>query len=210
MKGRGEEDNDGVGRQDTCAYNWDADLKGWASARVIGAMFSVGVWLFPRGYIFKTYGCGRGSSFLTNKNGSRSLQSSPQGNTGHHPRVHTWVPVSLDVSWFRHMHCWYSQLTQPSLESALPRWLSNKESACQCRTCRFYPWVRKIPSRRKWQPTPLFLPGKSHGQRSLVGYSPWGRRVRHDWGAEHTHIHNQDNTVFLRFQEGMKSAAHPC
>ena len=36
----------------------------------------------------------------------------------------------------------------------------------------FNPWVRKIPWRRKWQPTPVFLPGKSHGQRSLVGYSP--------------------------------------
>ena len=36
--------------------------------------------------------------------------------------------------------------------------------------------VEKIPSRRKWQPTPVFLPGKSHGQRSLVGYSPWGHR----------------------------------
>ena len=35
--------------------------------------------------------------------------------------------------------------------------------------------------RRKWQPTPVFLPGKSHGQRSLVGCSPWGCRVRHDW-----------------------------
>ena len=44
----------------------------------------------------------------------------------------------------------------------------------------FDPWVRKIPWRRKWQPTPVFLPGKSHGQRSLAGYSPCGRqRVRH-------------------------------
>ena len=39
---------------------------------------------------------------------------------------------------------------------------------------RFDPWVRKIPWRRKWQPTPVFLPGESHGQGSLVGYSPWG------------------------------------
>ena len=46
--------------------------------------------------------------------------------------------------------------------------------------CSFSPWVRKIPWRRKQQPAPVFLPGKSHGQRSLVGYSPWGRkRVRH-------------------------------
>jgi len=37
-------------------------------------------------------------------------------------------------------------------------------------------WVRRIPWRRKWQPSPVFLPGKSHGQRSLAGYSPWGRK----------------------------------
>ena len=40
----------------------------------------------------------------------------------------------------------------------------------------FDPWVRKIPWRRKWQPSPVLLPGKSHGRRSLVGYSPWGRK----------------------------------
>ena len=38
------------------------------------------------------------------------------------------------------------------------------------------PWVGKIPWRRKWQPTPVFLLGKSHGQRSLAGYSPWGHK----------------------------------
>ena len=41
---------------------------------------------------------------------------------------------------------------------------------------RFDPWVSKIPERRKWQPTPVFLPGKSHGQRSLAGYRPWGHK----------------------------------
>ena len=41
---------------------------------------------------------------------------------------------------------------------------------------RFDPWVRKIPWRRKWLPTPVFLPGEFHGQRSLVGYSPWSRK----------------------------------
>ena len=45
----------------------------------------------------------------------------------------------------------------------------------------FDPWVGKIPWRRKWQPTPLLLPGKSHGRRSLVGSSPWGRWVGHNW-----------------------------
>ena len=57
----------------------------------------------------------------------------------------------------------------------LYRWLSGKESACQSRRCRrrrFDPWVGKIPWRRKWQPTSVFVPGGSHGPRSLVGYSP--------------------------------------
>ena len=47
----------------------------------------------------------------------------------------------------------------------------------QCRRCRKHgqdTWVGKIPWRRKWQQTPVFLPGESHGQRSLTGYSPWG------------------------------------
>jgi len=43
-------------------------------------------------------------------------------------------------------------------------------------TQMFNPWVRKIPWRKKWQPTPVFFPGKSHGRRSLVDYSPWGHK----------------------------------
>ena len=66
------------------------------------------------------------------------------------------------------------------LTKGLPWWLSGKEPTCQCRRCRFDPWVRKIPWRRKWQPAPGFLPGKPYGRRSLVGYSPWGHKVRHD------------------------------
>ena len=60
----------------------------------------------------------------------------------------------------------------------LPRWHA-KAPACQCRRPkrhRFNSWVRKIPWKKKWQPTPVFLPGESHGQRSLVGYSPWGHK----------------------------------
>jgi len=49
---------------------------------------------------------------------------------------------------------------------------NGKESACQCRRPRFDSWVGKIPWRRKRQPSPVFLPGKPHGQRSLAGYSP--------------------------------------
>ena len=51
------------------------------------------------------------------------------------------------------------------MELSVIYWLSGKEST-----------VGKIPWRKKWQPTPVFLPGESHGQRSLVGYSPWGHR----------------------------------
>ena len=53
----------------------------------------------------------------------------------------------------------------------LLRWLSGKESACHGRRLGFDLWVGQIPWRRKWQPTPVFLPGKFHGQRSRVGYS---------------------------------------
>ena len=49
--------------------------------------------------------------------------------------------------------------------------------------------VGKMPWRRKWQPSPVFLPGESHGERSLEGYSPCGHRVRHDWANEHAPIH---------------------
>ena len=63
----------------------------------------------------------------------------------------------------------------------LPWWLSSKELSCQCRKWGFDPWIKKMTWRRKWQPTPVFLPRKSHRQKSLAGYSPWGcNRVRHD------------------------------
>ena len=58
-------------------------------------------------------------------------------------------------------------------DTVLPWWLSGKESSCHCRRCRFYLWVRRIPWRRKWQPSIVFLLGKSHGQRRLASYSPW-------------------------------------
>ena len=70
----------------------------------------------------------------------------------------------------------------------LPTWLSGKESTCQCRRCRFDPWVGKIPWRRKWQPALVFLPGETHEQRSLVGYSPWGRKNQTQL-SDHTHTH---------------------
>ena len=74
----------------------------------------------------------------------------------------------------------------------LPWWLRWQRICLQCGRPRFNPWVGKIPWRGKWQPTPVLLPGKSHGLRSLVDYSPWGRRHGHDWATSlslswHTH-----------------------
>ena len=57
---------------------------------------------------------------------------------------------------------------------ALPKDGKGWVSCLQCRRPGFNSWVRKIPWRREWLPTPIFLPGEFHAQRSLAGYSPWG------------------------------------
>ena len=75
---------------------------------------------------------------------------------------------------------------------------NGREPASQCRRRRrpgFNPWVRKIPWSRKRQPTPVFLPGKSHRLRSLAGYSPWGRKSW-TWLSMHAHTHNQYRWFF--------------
>ena len=70
----------------------------------------------------------------------------------------------------------FRSLSSPSL--GLPQWLTQWARIClQCRSYRrggFIPWVRKIPLRRTGQPTPVFLPGESHGQGSPTSYSPYG------------------------------------
>ena len=107
------------------------------------------------------------------------------------------LPVSLmDPSW-----CWEAEdlavlwpwrnKPGPSDLGFLPQSLgfpggaSGKEPVCQCwrhKRLGFHPWVRKIPWRRAWQPTPVFLPGESLGQRSLVGCSPLeSQRVEQGW-----------------------------
>ena len=73
--------------------------------------------------------------------------------------------------------------TKLGQQSGAPVGASGKESACQCwrpKRPGFNPWVGKIPWRRVWQLTPVFLPGESHGQWSLVGYSPKGCKEL-DW-----------------------------
>ena len=79
----------------------------------------------------------------------------------------------------------------------------------------FEPWVEKIPWRRKWQSNPVILPGESHGQRSLVGYRPQRRRVRHDWGnlaCTHTlnslHSNPAGRLGGQTPEEGVSQAAH--
>ena len=80
----------------------------------------------------------------------------------------------LPLEWY-HLPIWSWRFLLAILIPA--RWRSGKEFAGQCRRlrrCGFDPWVRKILWNRKSQPTPVFLPGKFHGQGSLVGYRPWG------------------------------------
>ena len=78
-----------------------------------------------------------------------------------------------------------------------------KESACKSRRCerpKFNPWVRKISWRRKWQSTPAFLPGKFHGQGSLVDFSPWGHKESDT--TEHS-------STTVRFSK-TKRSQYPC
>ena len=105
------------------------------------------------------------------------------------------APLSVVISLFyTQSHSSSLSFTLASLTSyyiftriiGLPWCFSGKEFTCQCRRSRFNPWVRKIPWRRKWKPTPIFLPGKSHGQRNLVGYSPWGHKNSRTWLSDWT------------------------
>ena len=82
---------------------------------------------------------------------------------------------------------------------------SGKEPFCKCRRHKrhgFDPWVRKLPWRRKWQPTPVFLPGEFHGQSSLVGYSPWGcDKLDTTEATEHSREVKQDKLKLLQTKE---------
>ena len=73
----------------------------------------------------------------------------------------------------------FSHLKIGGAPVGLPGGAGGEEPACQCRRrekCGFDPWVRKIPWRRAWQLTPVYLPGESHAQRSLVGHSRQGHK----------------------------------
>ena len=77
---------------------------------------------------------------------------------------------------------------------------SGKGPACQCKRhkrCGFNPWIRKIPWRRAWQPTPVPLPGESHGQRSLAGYTVHEVAKSRTWLKRLSmHAHNKGHVFF--------------
>ena len=100
-----------------------------------------------------------------------------------------------------HFLCCRLIITEPA---GFPRLLSGKEPACQFRRHRFDPWVGKNPWRRKWQPTPVFFLGKSHGQRNLPGYSLSGRKESDV--TDHARTHTL--SVWIGFREGQNSQ-HP-
>ena len=90
-----------------------------------------------------------------------------------------WFDSSSRMSPYNILQLCFPVMCLLIFKLGLPMWLSGKESACPCRRCKrcwFHPWVGKNPWSRKWQPSPVFLPGKFHRQRSLVGYSPWGSK----------------------------------
>ena len=74
-------------------------------------------------------------------------------------------PAPLHINWIN---------MYPFIDIHASWWLRWLRIHSQCRRHRFNLWIRKILWRREWQPTPVFLPGESQGQRSLAGYSPWG------------------------------------
>ena len=84
----------------------------------------------------------------------------------------------------------------------LPDGSDGKSICLQCGRPRFHPWVGKIPWRRKWQPTPVLLPGKSHGQGSLVGYSPWGHKESDitEWLHFHFHLRLYIESVGINYR----------
>ena len=111
----------------------------------------------------------------------------------------TWSGTSTGVS-ERRVKGGNRRLTGQSLGS--PPSAQQSRIHCQCTRLRFNPWVRKVPWRRKWQPTPVFLPGKSPGQRHQAGYSPWGCKELDTTERLQTHTHifsNQSSSVATCF-----------
>ena len=87
---------------------------------------------------------------------------------------HTLIPWRLAVQFHR---LWTNIYGVPTCaDYRVPRWCGGREPTCQCRRHGLDSWVGKIPWRRKWHPSLVFMAGKSPGQRRLAGYSPWGHK----------------------------------
>ena len=91
------------------------------------------------------------------------------------PTTHSLSFSNVLLNWIFAWPRSFSSFNILHMTNGLPRWSRGKETACQCIRLRrrgFSPQVGMILWNRKWQPTPVFLPGESHGHRSLMGYSP--------------------------------------
>ena len=91
----------------------------------------------------------------------------------------------------------FSNGSLPDSRQGLPWWLRGYSVCPHCGRPGFDPWVGNIPWRRKWQPTPILLPGKSHGWRSLVGYSPRGHKEEKARGLRPCSLKEWDTTERL-------------
>ena len=113
----------------------------------------------------------------------------------------TGWPLTLPIPALKHRHPYHHHpfhLQKAWLSEGLPRWHGGKELTCQCRRHGIDPWVRRVPWRRKWQPTSVFLLEKSHGQRRRAGYSPWGHKES-DTTERLTHTHTHKHTRTSEF-----------
>ena len=162
----------------------------------------------------------------------RLCPTCPHGMRLSHPRWLTiwtsscgfWPPPRMTVG-LRSMilfHCglWEIHSTWNRHEDiALSSWIiykyplsgSDGRVCLQCQRPGFDPWVRKIPWRRKWQPTPAFLPEEFHGQKSLVGYSPCGHKEsdKTEWLAPSSSFSLQPIQTLLTFQSPVKGQRSP-
>ena len=141
-------------------------------------------------------------------------------------RILEWVAISYSKVLFQsqgsnlHLPHWQADaLPLHQLGNPFDGWCSGKESTFQCRRCKrhgFHHWIRNISWRKKWHTTSVSLPGKSHQQRSLVDYNPWGlergrcnyacMHSRYTWGSGKVCEPDRSGFLWLRqFAKGDES-----
>ena len=115
-----------------------------------------------------------------------------------------WISISITL--YEVTHCISVYLYAKCLFRVFHGGSGGKETACNAGDPRFNPWVRKMPWRREWLPTAVFLPKEFHGQRNLVGYSLWGCKES-DMTDQLTHTHRDTHNVSVYF--GYRQDAQP-